>query len=149
VSAPADMGVGMARQDEPLSDEEIAEIDRELDELFGSPPGPPPLGSRPLDSILGSRTHVRVVRVLVAAGGTKLSIREIARRAICARGRVVEVLRQLEAVGFLTSSRTLTHVLVRIDERHPLATTVRGLFEREQVEVELERARGPANRPPR
>jgi hypothetical protein len=121
----------MDNEDHGLSDEEI---DRRLEDIFGPPPGPPKTGPRALDAILGSRTHVRVVRVLVAANGTNLSVREIARRAISARGRVLEVLRQMDEVGFLTGDRTPTHIVYRLRSDHPLATPVRCLFEREHHE---------------
>jgi hypothetical protein len=121
----------MDREEHPLS---VEEIDRQLEEILGPPPGPPKPGPRALNAILGSRTHVRIVRVLVAANGTNLTVREIARRAISARGRVLEVLRQMDEIGFLTRDRTPTHLVYRLRNDHPLNTPVRCLFEREQHE---------------
>jgi hypothetical protein len=74
------------------------EIDRLLEEALGPPPTPPPaVTGRMLDGILASRTHVRVLRVLVTLDRRmNLSAAEVARRAGASPGRVLEVLRQLE-----------------------------------------------------
>jgi hypothetical protein len=112
------------------------ELHRLLEEVMGPPPqphAPPRVGIRPLDSILGSRTHVRVVRELVAAEGKPTAVREIARRAVASHGRVLQVLRQMASVGFTSAQRTPTHVIYRLRDDHPLATAVRCLFEREKA----------------
>jgi hypothetical protein len=113
----------------------IAEIDRLLAEVMGPPrlpPSPPRVRSRSLDAILGSRTHVRVVRVLVEADPTNPSSRAIARRAVVSHGRVLEVLRQLASAGFVSRHSTATHVMYRLRPDHPLNPPVRSLFNRER-----------------
>ena len=112
------------------------EIDRRLEEILGPPLSPPspPVTGRILDSVLASRTHVRVLRVLVALGNrTNLTARELARRAEASHGRVLEVLRQLRAAAVVTAEETPTHGIYRLAEEHPLADVVRSLFDHERL----------------
>jgi hypothetical protein len=109
------------------------ELDRLLENVLGPPPetSPPGVKARALDDILGSRTHVRVLRELVVAEDTNLTVREIARRAMTSHARVLAVLRQLTSVGFVTHQRTLTHAVHQLREDHPLASPMRSLFDGE------------------
>ena len=61
---------------------EQEEIDRLLKEALGPPPTPlPQVTTRTLDEVLSSRTHVRVLRVLVALDRKmNLTARELARQ---------------------------------------------------------------------
>jgi hypothetical protein len=110
------------------------EIDRLLEEALGPPPTPPPeVTARMLDGILASRTHVRVLRVLVALDRRmNLSASEVARRAGASSGRVLEVLRQLTLMGMVTADRSPCHAIYCLPERHPLADAVRSLFDEER-----------------
>jgi DNA-binding transcriptional ArsR family regulator len=111
------------------------EINRLLDEILGPPLAPPPpVTEGILDHVLGSRTHVKVLRVLVALGRrTNLNARDVARRAEASHGRVSQVLRELVSLGLVTVARAPTHGIYRLSEDHPLAETVRFLFDRERL----------------
>jgi DNA-binding transcriptional ArsR family regulator len=112
------------------------EIDRRLEEILGPPLSPPPaaVNGRILESVLASRTHVRVLRVLVGLGnGRNLTARELARRAEASHGRVLEVLGQLTAAAVVTAQKTPTHGIYRLAEAHPLADVVRSLFDHERL----------------
>jgi hypothetical protein len=110
------------------------EIDRLLEEALGPPPTPPPqLTDHALDDILASRTHVRVLRALVALDrGMNLSSGEVARRARASPGRVLQVLRQLSSIGVVSAHRTPTHAIYYLAESHPLIDAVRSLFDEER-----------------
>src|SRR5687768_5333763 len=112
---------------------EREEIDRLLEEALGPPPTPlPQVTTRTLDEVLSSRTHVRVLRVLVALDRKmNLTARELARRAAASHGRVLEVLRQLSSLGIVTTYRTPSHTIYWFTEEHPLAGAVRSLFDQE------------------
>jgi hypothetical protein len=111
------------------------EIRRRLEEIFGPPPRPQRLAltSRTLDDILASRTHVRVLRVLVAEGRrTNLTGRDLARRAKASHGRVLQVLRQLCSSGLVRAYHDSTYSLYYLDEEHPLTRAIRFLFDEER-----------------
>jgi hypothetical protein len=110
------------------------EIDRLLEEVLGPPiPLPREVTPRALDDILASRTHVRVLRVLVALDRhMNLTGGEVARRASASPGRVLQVLRQLCSVGIVTAHRTPTHAIYCLAESHPLIGAVRSLFDEER-----------------
>jgi hypothetical protein len=112
---------------------EQEEIDRLLEEALGPPPTPMPrVTTRTLDEVLSSRTHIRVLRVLVALDRKmNLTARELARRAVASHGRVLEVLRQLSSVGIVTTHRTPSHAIYCFAGEHPLAGAVRSLFDQE------------------
>jgi hypothetical protein len=113
---------------------ELEEIDRWLEEALGPPPTPlPQVTTRTLDEVLSSRTHVRVLRVLVALDRRiNLTARDLARRATASHGRVLEVLRQLSSLGIVTAHRTPTHAIYCLAEEHPLVGAVRSLFDQER-----------------
>jgi hypothetical protein len=117
------------------------EINRRLEEIFGPPTIPPRLTTRTLDDILASRTHVRVLRVLVAEEGrTNLTARDLARRAKASRARVQEVLRHLCSLGLVCALRASTHTIHHLAEEHPLTCAVRSLFDEERRTGEGESA---------
>jgi hypothetical protein len=117
-------------------DPEIDRIDLLLEEVLGPPPEPPSspkVTARSLDHILGSRTHVRVLRVLVALDrGINLTARGVARRAAASHGRVLETLRNLVSAGIVTAHRTPTHSIYCLSDDHPLTAPVRSLFDTER-----------------
>lgn len=109
-------------------------INRLLEEVLGPPPAHivPPVSARMLDGILGSRTHVRTLRVLVALDQhINLTARDVARRAEASHVRVQEVLRELMRQGVVTAAQTPTHAIYRLGEKHPLLPRLRELFEEE------------------
>jgi hypothetical protein len=112
------------------------EIDRLLEKALGPPPGTPQaprVTARVLDDLLASRTHVRVLRVLVAFDRrTNLSARDVSRRADASHGRVLEVLGQLSSLGLVHIYRTPSYAIYRLIEEHPLAAAVRSLFDEER-----------------
>jgi len=101
-----------------------------FEELFGPSKRPPSLPTeRPLDEVLASRTHVRVLRVLLTFDRhLNLSGRGVAARAGVARGRTLQVLRHLASMGIVSINRTPYAAIYRIDDRSPLAPALRSLF---------------------
>jgi hypothetical protein len=113
------------------------EIDRLLEEALGPPPTLPEVTAGTLDGILASRTHVRVLRVLVALDQRmNLSAAEVARRAGASAGRVLEVLRQLTSMGMVTAHRTPSYSIYCLSERHPLTGAIRSLFQQERAQTD-------------
>ena len=109
------------------------EIKRRLEEIFGPPPQRQRLTPRTLDDLLASRTHVRVLRVLVAEEGrTNLTARDLARRANASHGRVLEVLRQLCSLDLVRAYRGSTYSIYHLDEEHALIGAIRSLFDEER-----------------
>lgn len=116
--------------------------DRLYANLFGAPDPPPALpAERPLDEILASRTHVRVLRVLITLDRhMNLSGRGVARKAGVSRGRVLTVLRHLGSLGIVTITWTPHAALYRMADASPLVPALRSLF---LWEREHEGERGP------
>lgn len=111
-------------------------MNRLLEQALGPPPAPaspPSTTAGTLDAVLASRTHVRVLRVLVALDRQiNLTARDVARRAGASRGRVLKVLGELSSIGIVTAHRTPTHAIYCLAEDHPLTDAVRSLFDEEQ-----------------
>ena len=105
-------------------------------EVFAESKPPPELPKEhPLDDVLASRTHVRVLRVLVTLDRhVNLSGRDTARRAEVAHGRVLAVLRHLGSIGVVTAAVTPHATIYRLAEESPIAPALRALFlwEREE-----------------
>jgi hypothetical protein len=109
------------------------EIDRRLEEVLGPRPTQPRVTSLSLDDLLASRTHVRVMRVLVALGDDiNLTAGDVARRANASNGRVLEVLRQLTSLAMMQTHWTPSHAIHRLAEEHPLTQAIRFLFDEER-----------------
>lgn len=124
--------------DERMDEEEIKWL---LEQALGPPPAgsapPPAVTARTLDGVLASRTHVRVLRVLVALDRRiNLTARDVARRAGASSGRVLQVLGELVSVGVVTAHRTPTHAIYCINGDHPLTDAVRSLFDEERRTAE-------------
>jgi DNA-binding transcriptional ArsR family regulator len=112
----------------------VDDPDRELAAIFGHTitltPEPT---DRALDEILASRTHVRVLRTLAALDQElNLTARDVARRAGASHGRVMQVLRQLESLGVVTTHWAPTHAVHRLNVEHPLHAALRSLFDAER-----------------
>jgi len=114
-----------------------AELDRLLEEeLAEAEKARPTLPKdRPLDEVFASRTHVRVLRVLVTLDRhINLSGRDTARRAEVSHGRALTVLRHLASIGAVTSTVGPHATIYRLADHGPLAPALRALFlwEREE-----------------
>jgi len=106
------------------------DLERLYEELF-DPPGQPPAlpAERPLDHVLASRTHVRVLRVLLTLDRhLNLSGRGVAERAEVARARTLTVLRHLASLGVVTINQTPHAAIYRVDDRSSLVPGLRSLF---------------------
>jgi|SoimicmetaTmtHAB_FD_contig_31_27140811_length_1026_multi_3_in_0_out_0_1 predicted nucleotidyltransferase len=95
--------------------------------------------SQPLDDLLQSRSHVRVLRALVGLPDEiDSSIREIARRAGVTHPTASSVLEALRQQGVVRVRRTLLADEYRFNTRHALADAIRSLFDLElQVRKDL------------
>jgi len=101
----------------------------------------------PLDEILGTRSLVRVLRVLAVHRGT-LGVADIAQRAALTLPSVraaLHQLMQLEVVSTVAAGRTM---VARLRGDHPLVSTLLALFaaERDQSAAVLEAVREAARR---
>lgn len=86
----------------------------------------------PLDQLLETRGHVRVLRALVGMPqGFAASARDIARRARVAHTTASRVLRGLAATRLVERQRAGRADLYRLNEQHVLAGRMRDLFESE------------------
>lgn len=86
----------------------------------------------PLDQLLETGGHVRILRALVGMPrGLAGSARDIARRAGVAHTTASRVLRGLAAARVVDKQRAGRADLYRLNERHVLAEGVRALFESE------------------
>ena len=95
------------------------EADRLMAEIFGEPlrESIPP-GEAPLDDLLASRSHVRVLRVLSLFGDeVNLTGRDVARHAGISHTRVQAVLRELVATGAVARHRGATWAVYELDVR--------------------------------
>ena len=105
------------------------DAERLFQELFGEKPLPQLPADRPLDDVFASRTHVRVLRVLIALDRhLNLSGRGVAARAGVARARVLAVLRHLASIGVVTTTWTPEMAIYRADDRSALMPALRSLF---------------------
>lgn len=123
-------GVGRSCYTPRVDEEKLEELRRKL---FGPPPPLPGVSPSALDEVLASRTHVRVLRVLVFDGDRiNLTARDVARRANASHGRVLEVLRQLASLAMVRTQWTPSHAIHHLTEEHPLTQAIRFLFEEER-----------------
>lgn len=97
-------------------------------------------GPRPLDRILGSRSHVRVLRALVTKDPQEnLGVREVARLAGVSHPRTAQVLRDLRSASFVIASRTRWGTVCDLNADHFLAPQLWTLFDDElHVFLEIE-----------
>ncbi len=91
--------------------------------------------SAPLNAILRTEAHVRLLRVLALAG-TSLAAGELARRAELGRTSIYPVLESLERAGIVTFVGAGAQRQVAFRASHPLARAVAGLFRAEQQRLE-------------
>jgi DNA-binding transcriptional ArsR family regulator len=85
-----------------------------------------------LDDTLGTRSGVRVLRVLAEAPPDEnLTGREVARRAGISHPQAGRTLRELAEVGLVTERRFGTYALYEFNRDHWLARPVHALFEAE------------------
>lgn len=125
------------------------EIERALAEIGVVLRSPPTAGERALDEILGSRTHVRVLRVLTEVSGhINLSGRRVATLAGVARARCLQVLRDLAGLGVVRITWTTIHAVYRLADDHPLFVALHALFAAERHAAQGAR-RSAAQPPPR
>ena len=95
--------------------------------------------SQPLDDLLQSRSHVRVLRALVGLPDEiDSSIREIARRAGVTHPTASSALEALRQQGVVRVRRTLLADEYRFNTRHVLTDEIRSLFDFElRVRIDL------------
>ena len=95
--------------------------------------------SQPLDDLLQSRSHVRVLRALVGLPDEiDSSIREIARRAGVTHPTASSALEALRQQGVVRVRRTLLSDEYRFNTQHALSDAIRSLFDLEmQVRTDL------------
>lgn len=88
----------------------------------------------PLDELLETGAHVRVLRALVRMPrGLAASARDIARRAGVAHTTAARVLRGLAGARVVQGQRAGRADLYRLNEQHVLAEQIRSLFESESA----------------
>jgi hypothetical protein len=115
--------------DRPVSDEELSRL---FDELLGGPVTKLP-EEHPLDELLATRTHVRILRVLtLLVDDINLTGRDIARHARISRTRAQEVLTALVATGVVVRYREATWAIYEMNASSSFAPLVRSLFEQER-----------------
>lgn len=90
----------------------------------------------PWDAILGTKSQVRILRVLEATRES-MAVRELARRAGEHLRSVQLAVGRLVQTGVVERVGTGTHQQVRINEHHPLTAALHALFqaERERLNV--------------
>ena len=93
----------------------------------------------PLDYVLETRAHVRVLRALAALPrGLSVSARDLARRARVAHTTAARVLRGLAEQRVVHTQHVGRAYLYQLNDRHVLAPHIRELFESEaSVRTEL------------
>ena len=90
--------------------------------------GPDP---RPLDRILGSRSHVRVLRAMVTKDPEEsVGAREIARLAGVSHPRAAKVLSELRFAQFVVATKTRWGTVYDLNDEHFLAPQLWTLFDR-------------------
>ena len=91
------------------------------------------LSNSPLDDILASRSHIRVLRVLALLGNDiNLTGRDIARRAGISRTRAQAVLVELVASSVVARYPGATWAIYEINVDHPMAEGIPSLFKAER-----------------
>lgn len=85
---------------------------------------------RPLNEILGTHAHVRLLRAL-ALSPTCVTSGEVAKRAHLGRTSIYPALRALERTGMIEFVGAGSQSQVQLRERHPLALGLRELFRAE------------------
>jgi hypothetical protein len=126
---------------------DLEEFERALAEVGIASRSPPSVSDEALDEILASRSHVRVLRVLVdVSEHINLSGRQVARIAGVARARALQVLRHLAGPGVVTISWTTIHAVYRLNSDHPLLPACRSLFDAERAVAQG--ARRSTSQPP-
>ena len=90
---------------------------------------------QPLDDILGTPAHVRLLRVL-ALRRTAVTAGELAKNAMLTRTSIYPVLRQLERVGIVEFVGAGARKLVQLRTRHALSRILRDLFHTEARQFE-------------
>jgi DNA-binding transcriptional ArsR family regulator len=85
-----------------------------------------------LDEILGTRSHVRVLRALAQApSDLNVSGRELARRAGVSHPRTSEILADLTEWQIVVARRQITYALYELNKSHALASPLLRLFDAE------------------
>jgi len=90
---------------------------------------------QPLDEILGTQAHVRLLRVL-ALRRSSLTAGELAKGAVLGRTSIYPALRQLERAGIVEFIGAGSQRLVQLRDRHPLSRILRQLFRAEAGRIE-------------
>ena len=86
----------------------------------------------PWDTILGTKSHVRILRVLEETRES-MAVRELARRAGEHLRAVQLAVDRLVDVGLIERVGTGSQQQVRLNSQHPLTTSLQRLFEAERV----------------
>lgn len=90
------------------------------------------LDPRPLDEVLGSRSHVRVLRALIIKDpGENLGLRDVARLAGVSHSRTLRVLRELQPAGVVIGHKTRWGTIYELNDDHFLAPQLWTLFDDE------------------
>lgn len=85
---------------------------------------------RPLDEILGGRSHIRILRALAfAPPNLRLSAREVARRASLSHPTAARILSDLARQGVATVERAPRADTYRLDRRHTFVERLLPLLE--------------------
>jgi hypothetical protein len=115
----------------PVSEEEFARL---MDEVMGVPTTASRLpDQRPLDDVLRTRTHLRLLRTLALLGDPiNLTGRDAARNAGVSHARAVAALQELRGLGVLRATRGATWSIYELNPDSPLAPPLRALFEAER-----------------
>lgn len=90
----------------------------------------------PLDTLLGTETNVRILRVLSEAESGALGRAEVARRARLNASGVRRALDELVELGIVEYEGAGPRPRTRLREDHPLAPDLRSLFARERERYE-------------
>jgi predicted nucleotidyltransferase len=86
----------------------------------------------PLDDIIASRGHLRVLRAADAVpAGLEVSARDLARRAGLAHSRVLRIVRDLAGGRILTVHRVGRSDLYQVNRKHALYAPLHALYSRE------------------
>ena len=81
-----------------------------------------------LEELVGSRTKVRILRVLCAHPRREFTLRELSRAVSQSLGSTVPALESLLGTRIVITRRVGRSRTVRLNETHPLAGTLRRLF---------------------
>lgn len=97
-------------------------------------PSPISTLSHPLDEVLGTRSQVRVVRVLAVHGGS-LAVADIARRAKLTLPSVRGALRRLLDIDVVTAIGAGRSMVCGLRQEHPLVSALMSLVAAEQEQA--------------